>query len=694
MPERPRRVLRPGERRHDRRDESGRDLRPGDPVHRVRPRRPLAALLPPDRRPQPGPLAVGPDPRRRDAPSLVRQRQGGDRPHGRPLRRDHDRLAARDGVIGPSATLPVQARRPAAHEDLDDGRDRVRGVDLPRGRLPRGAAGDSDREGPDQARSARCCARSHAAPRSRRPARCRPTARRSSGSRRRRSSPASTSTPCSCSPRRTRHARASSSARRSRSRPPRAAGERPSRRAARDAARRLLARADRGRGAADQLRATSAAPLILELQRAAIARGAHAYAERRARRSRRDPGRRGEQGPARVRLRPGPARGRPARRRGDDLVGGEHEVVLPSRSRGARPGVRGRAQPRQPALGADRPGRDALGGDADADERARAGRGDVAARVRGLRLSRLPRRRRRGPGRPLARASPRSSARARPSSRTPARSASSGPTPTCAWVSPGGPGSPRTGRTTCPTARSSPARSRPRPRARSASRCPPSSRAGRSRTSACASRAAAWCTPRHATAATTSRRCSTPTTGARILGEFAFGLNYEIDRWTRNILFDEKIGGTVHLALGSSFEDCGGKNQSALHWDIICDLRTEGEIYADGELRLARGPLPGGAEARGRACLTRASSGSRPCSSTTRSARRRASRSRSRRPRSAAPLVREVYRRILAAGAHPLPRIGIDGMLENLMLDGSDDAAGLGQPGAARRHRGRSTGAS
>jgi aminopeptidase len=72
--------------------------------------------------------------------------------------------------------------------------------------------------------------------------------------------------------------------------------------------------------------------------------------------------------------------------------------------------------------------------------------------------------------------------------------------------------------------------------------------------------------------------------GSRVLGEFAFGLNYEIDRWTRNILFDEKIGGTVHLALGSSFDECGGRNQSALHWDIICDLRAEGEIYADGEL--------------------------------------------------------------------------------------------------------------
>ena len=72
--------------------------------------------------------------------------------------------------------------------------------------------------------------------------------------------------------------------------------------------------------------------------------------------------------------------------------------------------------------------------------------------------------------------------------------------------------------------------------------------------------------------------------GARVLGEVAFGLNYEIDRFTRNILFDEKIGGTIHLALGSSFEELGGKNSSGLHWDMICDLRAEGEVYADGEL--------------------------------------------------------------------------------------------------------------
>jgi aminopeptidase len=71
---------------------------------------------------------------------------------------------------------------------------------------------------------------------------------------------------------------------------------------------------------------------------------------------------------------------------------------------------------------------------------------------------------------------------------------------------------------------------------------------------------------------------------SRYLGECAFGLNYEIDRFTRNILFDEKIGGTVHVALGAGFPQAGGRNRSALHWDLICDLREEGEVYADGEL--------------------------------------------------------------------------------------------------------------
>ena len=85
--------------------------------------------------------------------------------------------------------------------------------------------------------------------------------------------------------------------------------------------------------------------------------------------------------------------------------------------------------------------------------------------------------------------------------------------------------------------------------------------------------------------------------GARILGEVAFGLNYEIDRFTRNILFDEKIGGTMHLALGSAFTQAGGNNTSGLHWDMICDLREDGEVYADGELvwkagRFLHEPVP------------------------------------------------------------------------------------------------------
>jgi aminopeptidase len=77
--------------------------------------------------------------------------------------------------------------------------------------------------------------------------------------------------------------------------------------------------------------------------------------------------------------------------------------------------------------------------------------------------------------------------------------------------------------------------------------------------------------------------------GASGVGEIAFGLNYEIDRFTRNLLFDEKIGGTMHLALGMGFEDLGGRNRSALHLDLICDLRRDGEVYADGELIWRRG---------------------------------------------------------------------------------------------------------
>jgi len=71
--------------------------------------------------------------------------------------------------------------------------------------------------------------------------------------------------------------------------------------------------------------------------------------------------------------------------------------------------------------------------------------------------------------------------------------------------------------------------------------------------------------------------------GARRIGEFAIGTNYAINQFTKNILFDEKIGGTCHLALGQSIGATGGKNQSILHWDMIRDLRDGGTIYADGE---------------------------------------------------------------------------------------------------------------
>jgi aminopeptidase len=71
---------------------------------------------------------------------------------------------------------------------------------------------------------------------------------------------------------------------------------------------------------------------------------------------------------------------------------------------------------------------------------------------------------------------------------------------------------------------------------------------------------------------------------ARYLGEFAIGTNYAIDRFTKSILYDEKIGGTIHLALGHGFAEIGGKNRSSLHWDMVCDMRQDSEIRVDGEL--------------------------------------------------------------------------------------------------------------
>jgi aminopeptidase len=72
--------------------------------------------------------------------------------------------------------------------------------------------------------------------------------------------------------------------------------------------------------------------------------------------------------------------------------------------------------------------------------------------------------------------------------------------------------------------------------------------------------------------------------GARVLGELAIGTNYSIRRYTKNTLFDEKIGGTFHAALGAAYPESGGTNQSALHWDMVCDLREGGRIEVDGRL--------------------------------------------------------------------------------------------------------------
>jgi len=71
--------------------------------------------------------------------------------------------------------------------------------------------------------------------------------------------------------------------------------------------------------------------------------------------------------------------------------------------------------------------------------------------------------------------------------------------------------------------------------------------------------------------------------GARSLGEFGIGTNYGITRFTKNMLFDEKMGGTIHLAVGSGYPETGSKNESGIHWDMLCDM-NDAEILVDGNL--------------------------------------------------------------------------------------------------------------
>jgi aminopeptidase len=78
--------------------------------------------------------------------------------------------------------------------------------------------------------------------------------------------------------------------------------------------------------------------------------------------------------------------------------------------------------------------------------------------------------------------------------------------------------------------------------------------------------------------------------GARTLGEFGIGVNYGITRFTKNMLFDEKMGGTIHLAVGAGYPESGSKNDSGIHWDMLCDM-SDAEIKADGELFYKNGKI-------------------------------------------------------------------------------------------------------
>ncbi len=79
--------------------------------------------------------------------------------------------------------------------------------------------------------------------------------------------------------------------------------------------------------------------------------------------------------------------------------------------------------------------------------------------------------------------------------------------------------------------------------------------------------------------------------GARVLGELGIGTNYGIPGFSGEILLDEKIGGTVHLAVGAAYPESGGVNDSAVHWDMVCDLRKGGRITVDGEVFMEDGKL-------------------------------------------------------------------------------------------------------
>jgi aminopeptidase len=84
--------------------------------------------------------------------------------------------------------------------------------------------------------------------------------------------------------------------------------------------------------------------------------------------------------------------------------------------------------------------------------------------------------------------------------------------------------------------------------------------------------------------------CLNTDAGARYLGEWGIGTNYGITKFTKDMLFDEKIGGTIHLAVGAGYPETGSKNESAIHWDMLCDM-AESEVTVDNDLFYKDGKL-------------------------------------------------------------------------------------------------------
>ena len=147
---------------------------------------------------------------------------------------------------------------------------------------------------------------------------------------------------------------------------------------------------------------------------------------------------------------------------------------------------------------------------------------------------------------------------------------------------PAAPTSSATATSTCPTARSTRRPSTTAPRVSSRSSIRGSTPGDRSAASASSSGPAKSSRPPRTSGEEFLQQILAIDDGARRIGEFGVGVNFGIDRFVGDILFDEKIGGTIHLALGRAYAECGGTNQSSLHWDLVKDLRSEGAIELDG----------------------------------------------------------------------------------------------------------------